>query len=136
MNGGNLVQGVNTWTVSHLRYSPAFISWRKCELHTKDKKTRKLLTMYGGLHPKSDVDRLYIPRKDWGRGLIATDDYVELADRGLKVYFHGSEERLLQAARGDKAEHLEATSVLKKKRREDSLRLGEESFTWSVLKTN
>ena len=68
--------------------------------------------------------------------MIVIEDYVELAVRGLKVYFHESEERLLEAARGDKAENLEATSVLKKKRREESLRLGEESFTWSVLETN
>ena len=26
LNGGNLVQGVNTWAVSVLRYSPVFIS--------------------------------------------------------------------------------------------------------------
>ena len=30
--------------------------------------------IYRGLHPKSDVDRLCIPRKDRGRGLIATED--------------------------------------------------------------
>ena len=36
-----------------------------------DRKTRKLLTIYRGLHPTSDVDRLYILRKDGGRGLIA-----------------------------------------------------------------
>ena len=29
LNGGNLVQGVNTWAVPLLRYSAAFISWRK-----------------------------------------------------------------------------------------------------------
>ena len=69
LNGGNLVQGVNTWAVSILRYSAAFISWRKCELQAIDKKTRKLFTIYGELHPKSDVDRFYIPRKDPGRGL-------------------------------------------------------------------
>ena len=66
LNGGNLVQEVNTWAVSLLKYSAAFISWRKRELQVKDKKTRKLFTIYGGLHLKSDVDRLYIPRKDGG----------------------------------------------------------------------
>ena len=29
LNGGNLVQGVNTWAVPLLRYSAAFISWIK-----------------------------------------------------------------------------------------------------------
>ena len=27
--------------------------------------------MYRGLHPKSDVDRLYVKRKEEGRGLIS-----------------------------------------------------------------
>ena len=30
--------------------------------------------MYGELHPKSNVDRLYIPRKEGGRGLISIED--------------------------------------------------------------
>ena len=48
-------------------------------------------------HYKSDVDRLFIPRKE-GRGLISIEDCVELAIRGLEVYVHGSGERLIQAA--------------------------------------
>ena len=31
LNGGNLIRGINTWTVSLLRYSAAFVSWRKSE---------------------------------------------------------------------------------------------------------
>ena len=61
LNGGNLVRGVNTRAVSILRYSAAFISWRKSELQGIDRKTRKLFTIYGPLHPKSDVGRLCIP---------------------------------------------------------------------------
>ena len=64
LNGGNLVRRVNTWAVSLLRYSAAFVSWRKSGLQAIDRKTRKLFTIYGALHPKSDVDRLYMPRKE------------------------------------------------------------------------
>ena len=123
LNGENLVPGVNTSPVSLLRYSAAFVSWRKNEMQAIDKKTRKLFTIYGALHPKSDVDRLYIPRKEGGRGLISIEDCVELAIRGLEVYVHGSEERLIQAARGDKIDGLEAlksfeASVLKRSKKE------------------
>ena len=59
LNGGNLVCGVNTWAVSLLRHSAAFASWRRSELQAIDRKTRKLFTIYGALHPKSDIDRLY-----------------------------------------------------------------------------
>ena len=74
LNGGNLVQGVNTWVVSLLRYSATFISWKKYELQAIDRKIRKLFTVYGGLHPKSNVDKLHIPRKDRARGLIPIED--------------------------------------------------------------
>ena len=121
LSGGNLVKGVNTWAVSLLRYSAAFICWSKCELQTIDRKTRKLFTMYGGFHPKSDVDRLYVPRKEGGGGLISIEDCVELAIRGLEVYVNGSEERLIQAARGDKIDGLEAASILKKSKKEKRL---------------
>ena len=50
-----------------------------------DRETRKLFSIYGGLHPKSDVYRVYIPEKDVGRSLIAIDDFVEFAVRGLEV---------------------------------------------------
>ena len=51
LNGGNLVRRVNTWAVSLLRYSAAFVSWRKSELQARDRKTRKLLNIYGALPP-------------------------------------------------------------------------------------
>ena len=121
LNGGNLVCGVNAWVVSLLRYSAAFVSWRKSELQAIDPKTRKLFTIYEELHPKSDVERLYIPRKEGERGLISIEDCTELAIRGLEVYVHGSEERLIQAARGDKIDGLEAPSVLKRSKKEKRL---------------
>ena len=76
--------------------------------------------MYRALHPKSDVDRLYIPRKIRGRGLISIEDCVELAIRGLEVYVHGREERSIKAAR-DKMDGLEAASVLKSSKKEKRL---------------
>ena len=88
LNGGNLFCGVNTWAVSLLRYSTVFVSWKKSELQAIDKNARKLFAIYGALHPKSDVDRLYIPREEGGRGLISIEDCVELAIRGLEVYVH------------------------------------------------
>ena len=114
LNGGNIIHGVNTWAVSLSRYSVAFVSWRKSELQAIDRKTRMLFTIYGALHPKSDVDRLYIPRKEGVRGLIPIEDCVELAIRGLEVYVHGSEERLIHPARGDRIDGLEPASVLKR----------------------
>ena len=52
-----------------------------------DRKTRKLFTIYGALHPKSNVDGYIIHRKEGGRGLISIEDCIELAIRGLEVLF-------------------------------------------------
>ena len=38
LNDGNLVCGVNTWAVFLLRYSAAFVSWRKSALQATDGK--------------------------------------------------------------------------------------------------
>ena len=50
--------------------------------------------------------------------MISIEGCVELAIRGLEVYVHGSEERLIQAARGDKIDGLEAANVLKRSKKE------------------
>ena len=71
LNGGNLVRGVNTRAISLLRYSAALVSWRKSELQAIDRKTKKLLKIYGALHAMSDADRLCISRKEGGRGFMS-----------------------------------------------------------------
>ena len=81
-----------------------------------------MFTIYRALHPNSDLDRLYIPRKEGGRGLISIEDCIELAIRDLEGYVHGSEDRLIQAVRGDKET-------------EKIRRLGKSS-TWSVFETD
>ena len=82
--------------------------------------------MFGALHPKSNVDRVYIPRKEGGKGLMSIEDCVELAIKGLEVYIHGSEETLIQAARGDKIDGLEVASVSKRSKKEKRLEDWEE----------
>ena len=49
--------------------------------------------------------------------MISVEDCVESSIRGLKVYVHGSEERLIQAARGDKIDSLKAASVFKRSKK-------------------
>ena len=53
--------------------------------------------------------------------MISIEDCVELAKRGLELHVHGSEEILIQAAKGDKIEGLEAASVLKRTKKEKRL---------------
>ena len=64
------IQAVGSLAVPVLRYSFGIINWHQEELQKLDWKTRKLLTIHGWHHPKEDVDRLYVPRKKGGRGLM------------------------------------------------------------------
>lgn len=52
-----------------LEYSFGIIDWTIDEIRVLDRKTRKLLTLHGMLHPREDVDRLYVRRAEGGRGL-------------------------------------------------------------------
>ena len=61
-----------------------------CELQNIDRETKKLFTIYGGLHPTSDIDRFYMPRKEGGKGLISIVDCVKLPIRELDVYIYSS----------------------------------------------
>ena len=52
LKSGNLLKAINTWAVSDLHYSSAFIDWSKEEISEIDR-TRKLLTMHKAHHPKT-----------------------------------------------------------------------------------
>ena len=53
-----------------LRYNFGIINWRTEEIKVIDRKTRKMLTMYKMHHPKADIDKLYVKRKEGGRELV------------------------------------------------------------------
>ena len=76
-----------------------------------------------------------MPRKEGGRGLIF-EDCVELAIGGLELYVHGIEGRLIQAARGDRINGLEAAIFEQIEKRENNRRLAEGSSTWSVFEAD
>ena len=52
--------------------------------------------MYGALHPKSDVHRLYIKRKEGGRGLKSVECCVRDEENSLGFYVANSEENLIK----------------------------------------
>ena len=41
-----------------------------------DRKTRNIITMCGGLHLRSNIERLYLPRSEGSRGLVSIEDCV------------------------------------------------------------
>jgi len=82
-----------------LRYSFGIINWHQEELQKLDRKTRKLLTIHGQHHPKADVDRLYVPRKQGGRGLMQLEAAHEVEITKLVEYVERKEDPLIQVVR-------------------------------------
>ena len=73
LNDKNKFLAAHMWAVSLLRYSREIIRWIIEELKRMDTKTRKIMTIHGAIHPKSDVDRIYVPRGKGSRGLISSE---------------------------------------------------------------
>jgi len=69
LNGGNTISATNTCAVSLVCYTAGIINWRKDELEAMDRKTSIMMTICNSLHPRADVDRIYIPRKAWWKGI-------------------------------------------------------------------
>ena len=70
LNRRNTISAMNIWAVAVMRYGAGIVKWTKEELEKIDRQTRKIMTMNGALHPKSDTDRLYVARQRGGGGLL------------------------------------------------------------------
>ena len=77
LNGKNKIQAINTYALPVIRYPAGIINWPKEEIEATDIKTRKLLTMHGGFHPKSSTLRMYTKRSEGGRGLVSVKTTVQ-----------------------------------------------------------
>ena len=66
-----------------------------------DQRTRKLITMHKALNLRDDVDRLYVSRKEGGRGLACTEDSVDALLQWLKDYIVKHGEGLITATRNN-----------------------------------
>ena len=102
LNGVNLMGGINTWAVGAVRYSAGIVDWTMEEVANMNRRTRKILAMNGCLHTRSNVARLYLPRKEGGRGLIGIEECVSKESKSLHGYLRESTEWMLQVALKEK----------------------------------
>ena len=50
------------------------------------------MTMHKALHPRDDVDRLYVSRKEGGRELASIEDSVDASIQRLEDYIENTKE--------------------------------------------
>lgn len=88
----NKILAINQYAVPVIAYTGGIIKWRQDELQALNRTTRKTMNMYGALHPRADVDRLYVPRNLGGRGLKDLAETVHSEDRSLAEYIQDNED--------------------------------------------
>ena len=91
LNGRNKIGVISSFAVPVVQYSFGIIDWKISELKKIDTKTRKLLNMHKMLHPKAEEERLYIPRKDGGRGLMDVETAFKTATVKLDHHLNHKE---------------------------------------------
>ena len=74
LSAKNTVVSISSFAMPVLRYGFGVLKWTMAELRGMDTKTRKVLAKARFHHQRSDVHRLYLSRKDGGRGLVGVFD--------------------------------------------------------------
>ena len=82
-------------------YSGPFLKWTREELKQIDQRTRKLMTMHKALHSRNNVDKLYVSRKEGGRGLPSIEDSVDASIKRFEDYMEKRGERLITTTRNN-----------------------------------
>ena len=90
-----MILAVNTWAVSVLRCGAGILKWNKDEMSKLDRRTRKMMIMYGALHPKSDANRIYLSRAQGGSGLISCERCIRSEENNIGWDVRNSIEPLL-----------------------------------------
>ena len=74
LNARNRIDAINSSALPAVTYSFPIINCSLTEMKKVDTKIQKLLAMHRMRHPKSDVNRLYLPRKE-GLGDLCNLNY-------------------------------------------------------------
>ena len=101
LSSRNIIKEINKWAVPFVRYSGTFLKRTTDEFKQMDQRTRKLMTMHKALHPKDDVDRLYVSRKEGGRGIASIENSIDASIQRLEDYIEKHERGLITAIRND-----------------------------------
>ena len=107
----------------------------KCTWNNIEKTLK--LNMHHTLHPKSDVDRLYLPQKTWGHWLLQINEVVEEEKRSLNDFISTSREKLLKAVKMENTLKRTETKAQYKKQQFENLIAGQINHymdnTWEIL---
>ena len=84
----NLITAINTWVIPAISYGFSVINWTKTYLNTIDTKIRNLMRKSHIVYNKTNVERLYLPRNEGGRGLISLWKHYQKTIVNVVHYLH------------------------------------------------
>ena len=96
LNARNRIDGINSLALLVATYSFTIINWSITEIKKVVTKIRKLLAMLRMHHPKSDVNRLYFPCKEGGRGLVQLELSLKTSFIGMDTYLNNTNDWMLK----------------------------------------
>ena len=81
------------------------------------------MIMHKALHPRDDVDRLYVSRKEGGRGLASIEDSVDASIQRLEDYIQKHDGGLITAIRNDNGNTMDNGMTIIRKQKWEGKRL-------------
>ncbi|XP_045463778.1 uncharacterized protein LOC123673337 [Harmonia axyridis] len=87
LSSKNKIMAINIWAIPSFTYTVEALTWSRTDLQLIDRKIRTTMTQFGLLHPNSAIERIYLPRKEGGRGLSSLEDTCKKEIVNIKKYF-------------------------------------------------
>lgn len=125
LNGKNLVKAVNTYAIPAITYSFGIIKWTQTDLRNLQRTIRTTMTQYNYHHPKSCVERMILPRRNGGRGVLDIEALHDKQVKSLREYF---------VKKGDRSPLIKA--IVEVDNRYTPLNLKSETYESSSLTTD
>ncbi|KAL1446559.1 hypothetical protein WDU94_012428 [Cyamophila willieti] len=122
LNARNKIQSINCWAIPLLAYTFGIIAWTDTDLSNLNRKVRTTLTRYRSHHVHSATERLYLPRREGGRGLMDLQNVYSKQVVKLRTYFENKRSKFI--------------SYFKQADIFTPLRLSNSTFTSPIMKTN
>ena len=96
LNSINVIPAIDTFAIPAISYGCQVLDWSITQLEQIDRETRKVLKRNKFLNIHSDNHRIYLPRKQGGRGLLNITDQYKKAMINMSIYQNNTNERLLE----------------------------------------
>ena len=110
----NKITAINQLAVPVITYGIGIIDWPQGDLNNIDTKTRKILTMNKVTYRNQCLDRIYIPRREGGLGLIEINQAYRSTIISLGTYIKCSQDDYLKFVAQQHREILpQQTSIIK-----------------------